>query len=77
MQGDPDDLVDTVGGPTDRFYSNTPGVTGNLAHWRTVDPLILLSLYYDVTPANFVTLVACENGLIPSTLVLTVMHDMQ
>jgi translation initiation factor 2B subunit (eIF-2B alpha/beta/delta family) len=72
--GDPDDLVDTSNeGPVSKFYATEPP-RGVLKDWRSVTPLILLNLYYDMTPAKYITMVACEHGLIPSTLVTSVMH---
>ncbi|KAI8818614.1 uncharacterized protein EV422DRAFT_551228 [Fimicolochytrium jonesii] len=43
-----------------------------LATWRSIDPLKLLNLHYDVTPAHFITALLCEHGLVPSTVALNV-----
>ncbi|KAJ3256098.1 Eukaryotic translation initiation factor 2B, subunit 4 delta, 67kDa [Chytriomyces hyalinus] len=48
-----------------------------LKEWRDEPQLKLLNLNYDVTPANFITLVICENGCIPSTSVLSVIQNMR
>ena len=40
----------------------------------TSESLITLNLQYDVTPAKFITMVVCEHGLFPSTLVSSVIQ---
>ena len=80
--GDPEDLVDTSHHEPSQRNASTFGKPfgykqGVLKQWRNVDPLILLNLYYDMTPAKFITVVACEHGLIPSTLVASVIHQEQ
>ncbi|KAI8915429.1 hypothetical protein DFJ77DRAFT_430413 [Powellomyces hirtus] len=44
---------------------------GRLAPWRSLDPLKLLNLHYDVTPAHFITVLICEHGIVPSTCALS------
>ncbi|KAI8918904.1 hypothetical protein BC831DRAFT_481831 [Entophlyctis helioformis] len=83
--GNPDDLVDVSNRPlAERLPATVPlpdktagGAMGATKGWRDVDPLKLLNLHYDVTPAKFVTAVVCELGLILSTSVLSVLRDAQ
>lgn len=50
---------------------------GALREWRDIDALKLLNIHYDVTPAEYITMVMCEHGPIPSSAVLTVIKDLQ
>ncbi|KAJ3207343.1 Eukaryotic translation initiation factor 2B, subunit 4 delta, 67kDa, partial [Entophlyctis luteolus] len=84
--GDPDELVNVK---TQSPWKVLPSVlsppsqdsTGTkqriLKDWREVPELKLLNLHYDITPAQFITLVICENGCIPSTSVLSVIANMK
>lgn len=62
--GDPDDLLtcqrDPAGSP--------------IARWRDMDKLFLLNLKYDVTPADLVTNVITELGILPCTSVPVVLR---
>lgn len=48
---------------------------GPLGTNPNINGLKILNLTYDITPAKFITMVACDDGLIPSTLVLSVLRD--
>ena len=39
-------------------------------------PLKLLNIHYDVTPVKFITLVACQLGLIPAQSCVSVFREM-
>lgn len=47
----------------------------SLTKWRDVPGLTLLSLLYDVTPMEFITMVVCEFGLIPPTSVPVILRE--
>jgi translation initiation factor eIF-2B subunit delta len=65
--GSPDELIESNRGDT---------ASTILKGWRDVPELKLLHLYYDVTPASYVSLVVCENGCLPSTSVLSVLANL-
>ena len=80
--GDPDDLVDISGQssadklpPVIPALHKTRSKQGAAHGWRDKRSLKLLNLFYDVTPAKFVTMVVCELGQIPSNAVMTVLRD--
>ncbi|KAJ3275048.1 Eukaryotic translation initiation factor 2B, subunit 4 delta, 67kDa [Terramyces sp. JEL0728] len=82
--GNPDDLVDTSNrAPHSRLPKCIPVadpkmtglIAGELQSWHDIDKLKLLNLSYDITPSKFVTMVVCELGQIPSTLVLSVLRN--
>ena len=75
--GDPDLLVDTSNrSMAEKFYDGADKDlirhAGALREWNSAPQLLLVNLHYDITPAKFVTMLACEHGLIPSTLVASV-----
>jgi translation initiation factor eIF-2B subunit delta len=63
--GNADDLAVTESG-------RKPNV---LANWRDVPHLTLLSLLYDVTPMDFITMVITEFGMIPPTSVPVILRE--
>ncbi|PJF18663.1 Initiation factor 2B-related domain-containing protein [Paramicrosporidium saccamoebae] len=63
--GDPDALVRT----------HHPASKVTLSAWRDVEPLKLLNILYDVTPAEYVTVVITEIGLIPVTSIPVVLRE--
>lgn len=67
--GDPDVLVlpKTQG-------REVPGVA-DLTDWRNIASLKLVNIVYDVTPAEFVTVVITEIGLIPVTSIPVVLRE--
>lgn len=64
--GDPDALV-----PTQQCGPNAGKLTG----WQELDSLKLLNILYDVTPAEHVTVVITEIGLIPVTSIPVVLRE--
>jgi len=46
-----------------------------LANWRDMEALKLLNLLYDVTPADFVTAVVCDSGMVPATSVPVILRE--
>ena len=46
-----------------------------LANWRDMEALKLLNLLYDVTPAEFVTAVVCDSGMVPATSVPVILRE--
>ncbi|KAJ3257930.1 Eukaryotic translation initiation factor 2B, subunit 4 delta, 67kDa [Boothiomyces macroporosus] len=84
MLGNPDDLIDISNRAPHcclpkcipvadlKLTGYTPG---ELQNWKEIDKLKLLNLSYDITPSKFVTMVVCELGQIPSTLVLSVLRN--
>jgi translation initiation factor eIF-2B subunit delta len=50
-------------------------IPGPLKEWESIEKLRILNICYDITPAKFITVVACEAGLIPSTLVLSLLRS--
>jgi len=66
--GDPDALICT----TDRDDASHSDV---LADWRDISQLKLLNLTYDLTPAEFVSMVITEHGMIPPTSVPVVLRE--
>ena len=75
--GNPDDLVSATNRPSSLVLPSTlrPEPVGVLHDWKQVETLKLLNLTYDITPAKFITMVCCELGQIPSTLVLSVLRS--
>ncbi|KAJ1342451.1 hypothetical protein BSLG_002996 [Batrachochytrium salamandrivorans] len=83
--GRSDDLVDISNlAPSSRLTTAIPNPDPKtvLAHrhtatnsWRDIDQLKLLNLYYDITPAKFITMIICESGQIPSNSVLIIIRD--
>ncbi|KAI9199663.1 uncharacterized protein BJ171DRAFT_517429 [Polychytrium aggregatum] len=77
--GNPEELADTsVMAPSSRQPSMSAAnraSSGVLGGWRDIPPLKLLNLHYDITPPQFITVVVCEHGLIPSTSVQTVTRE--
>jgi translation initiation factor eIF-2B subunit delta len=67
--GDPDALVRT------QHHDCDPQRNVELAGWRDVEPLNLLNILYDVTPAEYVTVVIAEIGLIPVTSIPVVLRE--
>jgi len=65
--GDPDDLVKTNRDDT-RFGDV-------LTDWRDIQKLKLLNLNYDLTPAEFVSMVITEVGMIPPTSVPVILRE--
>lgn len=63
--GDPESLVQEEG-----QQSGTA-----LEGWRDVDQLQLLNLVYDVTPAEFVTMIISEGGMLPPSSVPVVLRE--
>ncbi|KAI8906787.1 hypothetical protein EDD86DRAFT_209734 [Gorgonomyces haynaldii] len=70
--GDPDLLANISSYSTTCAYGFK---AGPLDKWRDIDSLVLVNLNYDITPAKFINMVACEHGLIPSTLVSSIIHQ--
>lgn len=66
--GDPDALIRT----TDRDDASHSDV---LADWRDIAKLRILNLTYDLTPAEFVSMVITEVGMIPPTSVPVVLRE--
>lgn len=67
---DPDDLV--------RPREGDGGRPSFLADWRqneSLRTLKLLNLAYDVTPAQFITMVITEVGMIPCTSIPVVLRE--
>jgi len=65
--GDPDDLV---------FIDRDDTTYGNvLSDWRDLGKLKLLNLVYDLVPAEFVSMVITEVGMIPSTSVPVILRE--
>ena len=56
------------------FNSTQITQSTSLSAWKDIEALKLLNLTYDITPAKFVSMVCCELGQIPSTLVLSVLR---
>jgi translation initiation factor eIF-2B subunit delta len=82
--GNPTDLVDLSNrAPSEKLPSCFPNThqedcgykVGQLLGFENVASLKVLNLTYDITPAKFITVVACDDGLIPSTLVLSVLRN--
>jgi translation initiation factor eIF-2B subunit delta len=78
--GNPDALVDVSNIPPSKrllpsLRTDEKNTNGVLENWRQIDTLKLLNLTYDITPAKFITMVCCEFGQIPSTLVLSVLRS--
>lgn len=76
--GNPEDVVDISNTPpSKKLPSSVKSITkaGALQGWRDIETLKLLNLTYDITPAKFITMVCCEVGQIPSTLVLSVLRS--
>jgi hypothetical protein len=71
--GAPSDLVNTQS-PAQRLAASE-AAAAPLAGWRELEQLKLLNLLYDVTPADFVTAVACEAGIVPTTSVPVVLRE--
>jgi translation initiation factor eIF-2B subunit delta len=82
--GNPEELVDISNRSlSERLPSNLQSLAFNtsqltvspsLSGWKDIQALKLLNLTYDITPAKFITMVCCELGQIPSTLVLSVLR---
>lgn len=49
---------------------------GVLKDWRSMEALRVLSLAYDLTPAEFVSMVITEIGCIPATSVPVVLREL-
>jgi translation initiation factor 2B subunit (eIF-2B alpha/beta/delta family) len=76
MIGDADSLADISNrGPSERHFGATPVISPPLANWRNISQLTLLNIYYDMTPAKYVTMIACESNLIPPTLIAVVLYE--
>jgi translation initiation factor eIF-2B subunit delta len=78
--GNPEELVDTrILPPSEKLPSflvqGNPGRKGPLKDWRTINPLKLLNIHYDVTPSKFITMIACDLGQIPPTSCLSVLRE--
>ncbi|KAJ3038444.1 Eukaryotic translation initiation factor 2B, subunit 4 delta, 67kDa [Rhizophlyctis rosea] len=67
--GNPDELSTTTLSSTSSSTSSS-----SLVNWRDIPPLKLLNLHYDITPADFVSMVICEHAVFPPTSVGTVMR---
>lgn len=65
--GDPDALIQTD--------LSARGNEAPLANWREIEPLKLLNILYDVTPAEYVTVIITEIGLIPVTSIPVVLRE--
>eukprot|EP00983_Pelagomonas_calceolata_P009680 313247-Pelagomonas_calceolata.AAC.3 len=65
--GDPDALVSLPG---------YPGVSP-LAGWQDIPRLGLLNLKYDAMPAEYVTMIVTEYGMIPPTSVPVILREQQ
>ncbi len=46
-----------------------------LNDWRLIDSLKLLNIHYDVTPSKFITMIACDLGLMPPTSCLSILRE--
>jgi translation initiation factor eIF-2B subunit delta len=57
----PDELIIPPQGSGDR--------SGSLADWRSIKNLQLLNLMYDVTPADYITMIVTEHGIVPPSSV--------
>jgi translation initiation factor eIF-2B subunit delta len=66
---DPEDLVST------NIHSSSTSEKNPLENWRDIPSLKLLNLAYDVTPAEYITAVITELGLIPGTSIAVVLRD--
>ncbi|KAJ3087508.1 Eukaryotic translation initiation factor 2B, subunit 4 delta, 67kDa [Quaeritorhiza haematococci] len=85
--GDPDELVETqtpkstsssiLPLTSSSTFNKSSSSSNNsiLKDWRQIPDLKLLNLHYDITPSQFVTMVICEIGTIPSTSVPMIMRD--
>ncbi|KAJ8326445.1 hypothetical protein O5D80_005195 [Batrachochytrium dendrobatidis] len=83
--GRSDDLMDISNlAPSNRLATAIPNPDQKAAmsqlhpatvRWRDIEQLRLLNLFYDMTPAKFITLIICESGQIPSNAVLIIMRD--
>lgn len=65
--GDPDDLI--------RINRDDSRYGDVLTDWRDIPKLKLLNLLYDLTPANFITMVITEVGEIPPTSVPVILRE--
>jgi translation initiation factor eIF-2B subunit delta len=54
---------------TTKEDDSTKQQTRSLSDWRDIPNLRILNLMYDVTPAEYITMVICEYGSLPSTSV--------
>lgn len=75
--GDPEALADISNrAPSERGFNSANGskTSPALSNWKNIPSLILLNIYYDMTPAKYITMIACENNLIPPSLVNVILH---
>ncbi|KAI8810706.1 hypothetical protein BJ742DRAFT_799804 [Cladochytrium replicatum] len=83
--GNPDELADTrMRAPSTVLPGVVPSVSGSaalasqqapLTPWRDTAELKLLNLHYDVTPAQYVTVVLSDAGWIPTSSVPTFVRE--
>lgn len=78
-----DELLDTSNRePSSRLPSTVASIArvernASLDGWKGIASLGVLSLHYDVTPAQFITMVVSEIGIISSTSVVSVLREMR
>jgi len=65
--GDPDCLV----------TASLDGESKPLSNWRSFPHLQLLNILYDVTPAQYITMIITEVGMIPPSSVPVVMEKVR
>ncbi|KAJ3050649.1 Eukaryotic translation initiation factor 2B, subunit 4 delta, 67kDa, partial [Rhizophlyctis rosea] len=70
--GDPNELASKSHA---KSTLNSDTLANPLSGWKDIATLHLLNLHYDITPADFLTMVICEHAVFPPTSVGTVMRD--
>ena len=78
--GNPEELVDIrILSPSEKLPTllahGNEGIQGPLKDWRSINPLKLLNIHYDVTPSKFITMIACDLCQIPPTSCLGVLRE--
>ena len=84
--GDPDELVDIASRPKSEFGSicsdtftepptSSTADSSILTDWRDIGQLKLLNLLYDITPAQFVSMLVCDTGCIPTTSAFAILRE--
>ncbi|TPX35300.1 S-methyl-5-thioribose-1-phosphate isomerase [Synchytrium microbalum] len=80
--GDPDELVDISSRPRSEYgslcsdsYVQGKADSSILTDWRDIGQLKLLNLLYDITPAQYVSMLVCDTGCIPSTSAFAILRE--
>jgi translation initiation factor eIF-2B subunit delta len=64
-----------LGNPDELAKTSNDSKPNILQNWRETPNLTLLSVFYDVTPREFITMIVCEFGMIPPTSVPVILRE--